>query len=314
MPCHNWSSNYSVLLSLCELVYFDLWEHEDIYWIFGLFWSLVRAFTSGPVTRCDKALGSFLSYLLFFFYSFLRFVHIFSLFPTIFVRFGRLFPPRGSHLSGHYVHKMWPAETRFTKLHNSARSVISRYFADRIWIAFGFQICPKWSEWRSFRGPPIQSFLDHVLSNWAWWQWCAALVSVRSNSYLTPNAFITFRSHVVFVKQVYQAKRKNIFGPLKAKWIGRSDRICDPENGSGSECRIRSNFLTGSGIRSKKIGSVRSLQLDFYPMGGLADCAISARRRTTAHFTVVSTVLCTDYEVNKTVSCVLMNLILVTMI
>jgi hypothetical protein len=40
----------------------------------------------------------------------------------------------------------------------------------------------------------------------------------------------------------------------------------------------------------------------------------SARRRTTAHFTVVSTVLCTGYKVNKTVSCVLMNVILVTMI
>jgi hypothetical protein len=43
-------------------------------------------------------------------------------------------------------------------------------------------------------------------------------------------------------------------------------------------------------------------------------CAISARRRTTAHFTVVSTVLCTGYVVNKTVSCVLINVILVTMI
>jgi hypothetical protein len=54
-------------------------------------------------------------------------------------------------------------------------------------------------------------------------------------------------------------------------------------------------------------------------MGGLvisrADCrAISARRRTTTHFTVVSTVLFTGYVVNKTVSCVLMNVILVTMI
>jgi hypothetical protein len=29
-------------------------------------------------------------------------------------------------------------------------------------------------------------------------------------------------------------------------------------------------------------------------------CAISTRRRTTAHFTVVSTVLCTGYVVNKT--------------
>jgi hypothetical protein len=53
-------------------------------------------------------------------------------------------------------------------------------------------------------------------------------------------------------------------------------------------------------------------------MGGLmisrSNCrAISARRRTTAHFTV-STVLCTGYVVNKTVSCVLMNVILVTMI
>jgi hypothetical protein len=34
-------------------------------------------------------------------------------------------------------------------------------------------------------------------------------------------------------------------------------------------------------------------------------------QRTTAHFTVVSTVLCTGYEENKTVSCVLMNVILV---
>jgi hypothetical protein len=55
------------------------------------------------------------------------------------------------------------------------------------------------------------------------------------------------------------------------------------------------------------------------PMGGLvisrADCrAISARRRTTAHFTVVSTVLSTSYVVNKTVSCVPFNVILVTMI
>jgi hypothetical protein len=51
-------------------------------------------------------------------------------------------------------------------------------------------------------------------------------------------------------------------------------------------------------------------------MGGLviscAACrAISARRRTTAHITVVSSVLCTGYVVNKTVSCVLMNMILV---
>jgi hypothetical protein len=47
-------------------------------------------------------------------------------------------------------------------------------------------------------------------------------------------------------------------------------------------------------------------------------CAMSARRRTTAHITVVtvvvSTVLCTGYVVNKTVSCVLINVILVTMI
>jgi hypothetical protein len=43
-------------------------------------------------------------------------------------------------------------------------------------------------------------------------------------------------------------------------------------------------------------------------------CATSARRRTTAHITVVSTVLCTGYVVNKYVSCVLMNVILVTMI
>jgi hypothetical protein len=54
-------------------------------------------------------------------------------------------------------------------------------------------------------------------------------------------------------------------------------------------------------------------------MGGLvisrADCrAISACRRTLTHFTVVRTVLCTGYVVNKTVSCVLMNGILMTMI
>jgi hypothetical protein len=54
-------------------------------------------------------------------------------------------------------------------------------------------------------------------------------------------------------------------------------------------------------------------------MGGLvisrAACrAISARRRTTAHITVVSSVLCTGYVVNKTVSCVLMNIILVIVI
>jgi hypothetical protein len=54
-------------------------------------------------------------------------------------------------------------------------------------------------------------------------------------------------------------------------------------------------------------------------MGGLvisrAACrAISARRRTTAHITVSSPVLCTSYVVNKTVSCVLMNMILVTII
>jgi hypothetical protein len=43
-------------------------------------------------------------------------------------------------------------------------------------------------------------------------------------------------------------------------------------------------------------------------------CAMSARGRTAAHITVVSTVLCTSYVVNKTVSCVRMNVILVTMI
>jgi hypothetical protein len=46
-----------------------------------------------------------------------------------------------------------------------------------------------------------------------------------------------------------------------------------------------------------------------------ASCrAISARRRTTAHITISSSVLCTGYVVNKTVSCVLMNMILVTII
>jgi hypothetical protein len=54
-------------------------------------------------------------------------------------------------------------------------------------------------------------------------------------------------------------------------------------------------------------------------MGGLviscAACrAISAGRRTTAHITIVSSVLCTGYVVNKIVSCVLMNMILVTII
>jgi hypothetical protein len=54
-------------------------------------------------------------------------------------------------------------------------------------------------------------------------------------------------------------------------------------------------------------------------MGGLVisrfDCrANSARRRTLANFTVVSTVICSGYVVNKTVSRVLMNVILGTMI
>jgi hypothetical protein len=54
-------------------------------------------------------------------------------------------------------------------------------------------------------------------------------------------------------------------------------------------------------------------------MGGLvisrAACrALSAHRRTTAHITVVSSVLCTGYVVNKAVSCVLMNMILVIII
>jgi hypothetical protein len=54
-------------------------------------------------------------------------------------------------------------------------------------------------------------------------------------------------------------------------------------------------------------------------MGGLvisrAACpAIKARRRTTAHVTVLSSVLSTGYVVNKTVSCVLMNMILVIII
>jgi hypothetical protein len=58
--------------------------------------------------------------------------------------------------------------------------------------------------------------------------------------------------------------------------------------------------------------------LELQSMGGLvigrADCrAISARRRTTAHFALVSPFLCTGYVVNKSVSCVLMNVILVTM-
>jgi hypothetical protein len=55
------------------------------------------------------------------------------------------------------------------------------------------------------------------------------------------------------------------------------------------------------------------------PMGGLvisrAACGpISVPRRTTAHNTVSSSVLCTGYVVNRTVSCVIMNMILVTII
>jgi hypothetical protein len=51
-------------------------------------------------------------------------------------------------------------------------------------------------------------------------------------------------------------------------------------------------------------------------MGGLvksrAACrSISERRRTRAHITVVSSFLFSVYVVNKTVSCVLMNMILV---
>jgi hypothetical protein len=42
--------------------------------------------------------------------------------------------------------------------------------------------------------------------------------------------------------------------------------------------------------------------------------ATRARRRTTAHFTVVSTVLCSCYVVNKTASCLLMNVILMSVI
>jgi hypothetical protein len=46
-----------------------------------------------------------------------------------------------------------------------------------------------------------------------------------------------------------------------------------------------------------------------------AECrATSAHRRTTAHFTVGRTGLHSGYVVNKTVSCVLMNVILVSMI
>jgi hypothetical protein len=57
----------------------------------------------------------------------------------------------------------------------SVRSGIKCDLADWIWIAFRFQICPEWS---SFGGPPIRS-----------------LVSVRSNSYLTPNSLSAFKSH-----------------------------------------------------------------------------------------------------------------------
>jgi hypothetical protein len=61
-----------------------------------------------------------------------------------------------------------------------------------------------------------------------------------------------FQKPCVFCQTSYQAQRKNIFCPLKAKWIGRSDRIGNPENACGSECGIRSNFRKGSvsGIRS----------------------------------------------------------------
>jgi hypothetical protein len=63
----------------------------------------------------------------------------------------------------------------------------------------------------------------------------------------------------VFCQTSLPSQKEHNFGPLKTKWIGRSDRIGDPENASGLECGIRSNFSKGSGIRSKKIGSVRSL-------------------------------------------------------
>jgi hypothetical protein len=42
--------------------------------------------------------------------------------------------------------------------------------------------------------------------------------------------------------------------------------------------------------------------------------ATSARRRTTAHLTVVRRFLCCGYVLSKKVSCVLMNMILVTII
>jgi hypothetical protein len=36
---------------------------------------------------------------------------------------------------------------------------------------------------------------------------------------------LPFKRHAFSVKQVFQTKKKNIFGTLIAKWIGRSDRI-----------------------------------------------------------------------------------------
>jgi hypothetical protein len=84
---------------------------------------------------------------------------------------------------------------------------------------------------------------------------------VLSNFYDQQNKLFMF-SFVIAVMVSFpkfnKAKKENIFGPSKAKWIGRSDRIGDPENLSGSECGIRFNFSkgSGSGMRSKKIGSV----------------------------------------------------------
>jgi hypothetical protein len=67
------------------------------------------------------------------------------------------------------------------------------------------------------------------------------------------------------------------------------------------------------------IGVFIFVGIEQWLMGGLvisrAACrAISARRRTTAHTIVVSSVLCLGYAVNKTVFCVLINVILVTII
>jgi hypothetical protein len=86
--------------------------------------------------------------------------------------------------------------------------------------------------------------------------------------------------------------------------------MCRDPGNSGTGNPGNETLLYGMGVRCKqKIKTMGWLVIS------CAEChAISARRRTTAHFTVVSTDLCSGYVVDKTVSCVLMHAILMTMI